>query len=101
MSGPLWMGYFNGEWQNNEMWKEGYKHDNFRDTFLTTPGGVDMLIDEMEELRDLINTGNTSYTVKGKYWGTNEKQIALPQGVDAAVITNIISDLKILKGHLQ
>mgnify|MGYP007000270032 CR=1 len=54
MSGPLWMGYFNGEWQNNEMWKQGYKHDNFRDTFLTTPGGVDMLIDEMEELRDLI-----------------------------------------------
>jgi len=101
MSGPLWMGYFNGEWQNNEMWKEGYKHDNFRDTFLTTPGGVDMLINEMEELRDLINTGNTSYTVKGKLWGTNEKQIALPQGVDAVVITNIISDLKILKGHLQ
>jgi len=101
MSGPLWMGYFNGEWQNNEMWKQGYKHDNFRDTFLTTPGGVDMLIDEMEELRDLINTGNTTYTVKGMLWGTNEKQIALPQGVDAAHITNIISDLKILKGHLQ
>ena len=87
------------EWNTNESWYSDYTGNNFQEVFLGSSEKVDLLISELEEMRDLINKGGTYEVDKNKYWpGTSTEEIDLPAGVTANDVTNMISDLKVLKG---
>jgi hypothetical protein len=96
LSGKKFKPYFQGEWNANESWYNDYNGKNFKEVFLTNSENVDLLISELEEMRDLINKGGT-YEEEGWFWDSN-KPIPLPTGVTANDVTNMISDLKVLKG---
>ena len=50
-------------------------------------------------MRDLIRTGGTYEVDKTKLWpGTTTTDIPLPDGVTANDVTNMITDLNVLKG---
>jgi len=99
LSGKKFRGYFKGEWNTNESWYSDYTGSNFQEVFIGSSEKVDLLISELEEMRDLINKGGTYEVDKNKYWpGTSTEEITLPAGVTANDVTNMISDLKVLKG---
>ena len=99
LDGKKFKPYFQGEWNANESWYNDYNGKNFKEVFLTNSQNVDLLISELEEMRDLINKGGTYEVDKNKYWpGTSTEEIDLPAGVTANDVTNMISDLKVLKG---
>ena len=99
LSGKKFKSYFKGEWNTNESWHSDYTGNNFQEVFLGSSEKVDLLISELEEMRDLINKGGTYEVDKNKYWpGTSTEEIDLPAGVTANDVTNMISDLKVLKG---
>ena len=97
LSGKKFRGYFKGEWNTNESWYSDYTGSNFQEVFIGSSEKVDLLISELEEMRDLINKGGT-YEEEGWIWDSN-KPIPLPAGVTADDVTNMISDLKVLKGY--
>ena len=99
LSGKKFKSYFKGEWNTNESWYSDYTGNNFQEVFLGSSEKVDLLISELEEMRDLINKGGTYEVDKNKYWpGTSTEEITLPASVTANDVTNMISDLKVLKG---
>ena len=91
--------YFTGAWNEHEAWYDGYDHNEFTNTFLSNPSQITTLISELEELRDLINKGGTYEVDKIKLWpGTTTTDIPLPKGVTATNVTDMITDLNVLKG---
>jgi hypothetical protein len=91
--------YFKGAWNENEDWYNGYDHNEFTNTFLSNPSQITTLISELEEMRDLINKGGTYEVDKIKLWpGTTTTDIPLPKGVTATNVTDMITDLNVLKG---
>ena len=105
LSHPKFKMYFKGAWNENEDWYNGYDHNEFANTFLSNSSQITTLISELEEMRDLIRIhqmdlpGGTYEVDKTKLWpGTTTTDIPLPKGVTAANVTDIITDLNVLKG---
>ena len=91
--------YFKGAWNENEDWYNGYNHNDFAAIFLDNSAQITTLISELEEMRDLIRTGGTYEVDKTKLWpGTTTTDIPLPKGVTAKDVTDMITDLNVLKG---
>jgi hypothetical protein len=91
--------YFTGAWNENEDWYNGYNHNDFATIFLDNSAQITTLISELEEMRDLINKGGTYEVDKTKLWpGKTTTDIPLPKGVTAQNVTDIITDLNVLKG---
>ena len=99
-----WTAYFSGEWQEKEPWYSAtYQHKKMKETFLNSPDGVDYLIQELEQVKNFISSGG--YLLEDRpfeKWDVNILD-KIPKKVrnNPLLITNMIDDLRELKGYLQ